>query len=427
MDIHAWLKEEKISADVYDTEMLLAGFLNEMERGLNGAESSLAMIPSYIGIRDELPASAAVAVIDAGGTNLRIGLARIGADGAVELTGLVKQEMPGRDRETGADEFYAVLADALVPVADQFESIGFCFSYPTAIQPDLDGRLLCWTKGIRIPDLVGTCVGAGLLQALADRGVHGKQVVVLNDTVAALLAGRAECSAASYIGFILGTGTNTAYLEKNGNISKLNPRRQTGAQVINVESGAFSRFERGAIEQALDARREDAGQHVFEKTLSGAYLGSLTLELLKALAEHRVFSPAGSAALAGIQELSTMHIDNLNAARGGETGELGTDAFTESDRAVMKTVFSALVNRAALFTAVNIAAAVIKCGEGHDPEHPVCINIDGSTYYKTSGLAEKVQTRLSRILDARGLHYRCVHVEDAPAAGAAMAAISAYA
>ena len=58
MDIHAWLKEEKISAEVYDAEMLLAGFLDEMEKGLNGADSSLAMLPSYIGISGELPASA---------------------------------------------------------------------------------------------------------------------------------------------------------------------------------------------------------------------------------------------------------------------------------------------------------------------------------------------------------------------------------
>ncbi|HEY5621113.1 MAG TPA: hypothetical protein VIR77_00790 [Pontiella sp.] len=424
MDIHAWLMEEKISAEVYDAEMLLAGFLDEMEKGLNGTDSSLAMLPSYIGISGELPASAHVAVIDAGGTNLRIGLARVEAGGAVELTGVVRQEMPGRDRETGADEFYAVLADALVPFADQFERIGFCFSYPTSIQPDLDGRLLSWTKGIRIPDLVGTCVGTGLLQALADRSVHGKKVVVLNDTVAALLAGRAECDAPSYVGFILGTGTNTAYLEQNGSIGKLNPRQSTGAQVINVESGAFSRFERGELEQALDARRDDAGQHVFEKTLSGAYLGALTLELLKALAEQQVFSPAGSTTLAGMQELSTMHIDNLTAGNGRETGVLGSDAFTDSDRTVMKTVFSALVDRASLFTAVNIAAAVIKCGEGHDPERPVCVNIDGSTYYKTTGMAEAVQARLSHILNARDLHYKCVHVEDAPAVGAAMAALS---
>jgi hexokinase len=93
---------------------------------------------------------------------------------------------------------------------------------------------------------------------------------------------------------------------------------------------------------------------------------------------------------------------------------------------VIRTVFRAVVDRAALLTAVNILAAVVKSGAGHDPAHPVCINIDGSTYYKTEGLADRVQNYLSEMLKNRNLHIRCIQVEDAPIVGAAIAGLTAF-
>jgi hexokinase len=148
--------------------------------------------------------------------------------------------------------------------------------------------------------------------------------------------------------------------------------------------------------------------------------------LLQALASENLFSPSGGAALAIMKDLCTIHIDNLVAGNGRDVGVLGTEVFTDLDREIMKTVFSAVVDRAALFTAVNISAAMIKCGDGQDPERPVCINIDGSTYYKTFQLADKTQAYLQEILDARGLNYRCIQVEDAPVVGAAIAGLTTF-
>ena len=83
----------------------------------------------------------------------------------------------------------------------------------------MDGRLLKWTKEMKAPEVIGRFIGKGLLEALG-RGGAGKSVVLLNDTVATLLAGKAADKKryGSYVGFILGTGTNIAYLEKNENI-----------------------------------------------------------------------------------------------------------------------------------------------------------------------------------------------------------------
>lgn len=429
MDIQAWLKKQMISADAYDSEELLCSFLDEMERGLSGEGSSLAMIPAYVGIQGELVAGKPVAVIDAGGTNLRICIARFDEAGEIQLSGFSKQPMPGRECEISGEAFHAVLADALEPLQADFEHIGFCFSYPATILPDFDGRLLHWTKEIKIPELIGSHIGAGLLQALADRGVSGRKTVVLNDTVAALLAGLAQgraFNAASYVGFILGTGTNTAYIEHNENIGKLDGYLSAGSQVINIESGGFSAFQRGPCDLQLDAHSENPGGHVFEKAISGAYMGTLTLELLQALTSEEVFSAAGGAALAIMKDLSTIHVDNLVSDNGRDLGVLGSEAFIDSDREIIKTVFKGVVDRAALLTAVNISAAVVKSGSGQDADRPICVNIDGSTYYKTYQLADKVQTYLKELLAARRLHIRCVQVDDAPVVGAAIAGLTAF-
>ncbi|VGO21556.1 hexokinase family protein [Pontiella sulfatireligans] len=429
MDIRAWLKGQKISAEAYDADTLLAHFLDEMEKGLNGEASSLAMIPAYVGTAGQVPAGKPVAVIDAGGTNLRICIARFNEQGKIELSNFTKQAMPGRDHEISIVEFYGVLVDALEPLRDEFENIGFCFSYPAAIMPDFDGRLLHWTKEIKIPELVGKHIGAGLIDALGERGIFEKRVVVLNDTVACLLAGLAQGQAfcaSSYVGFILGTGTNTAYVEQNENIGKLDGYLGAGSQVINVESGGFASFKRGALDLQLDEQSENPGGHIFEKTISGVYMGPITLELLQELASENVFSNAGGAALSIMKDLSTIHIDNLAADNGRDTGVLESEAFTDGDREIMKTVFTAVVDRAALLTAVNLLASVVKSGAGQDPEHPVCINIDGSTYYKTYQLADKVQAHLKTMLSERGLHIRCIQIEDAPVVGAAIAGLTTF-
>jgi hexokinase len=378
-----------------------------------------------LGIDGEVPANKSVAVIDAGGTNLRICLARFDEAGNMSLSHFSKQPMPGRDREASADEFYTVLADGLAPMKDQFDQIGFCFSYPAEILPNLDGRLLHWTKEIKIPELVGQAVGAGLLKKLEQRGISGKRVVLLNDTVAALLAGMAQgqrFGASSYVGFILGTGTNTAYVEQNAKIGKL-PDCSEGHQIINVESGGFSRFERGVFDEKLDAQSTNPGGHLFEKTISGAYMGSLALELFKALATEGAFSPEATYLILQKEQLSTVFIDNLIAENGRDLGWLADPSLTEKDRETMKTLFRVIVKRASLLAAVNIAAAVVKSGAGKEVDHPVCVNIDGSTYYKTFGMAEEVQKVLGGLLKKRGLHARSICVEDAPVAGAAIAGL----
>jgi len=97
---------------------------------------------------------------------------------------------------------------------------------------------------------------------------------------------------------------------------------------------------------------------------------------------------------------------------------------SDTDKDIIRLVYNSVVDRAALFTSVNIMVGVVKSGEGTDAAHPVCVNIDGSTYEKTYSLKEKVQERLEIMTKERGLHIKCISTDEAPIVGAAIAGMT---
>ena len=74
----------------------------------------------------------------------------------------------------------------------------------------------------------------------------------------------------------------------------------------------------------------------------------------------------------------------------------------------------------------HLAAFIIKTGGGTDPEAPVSVCIDGSTYYKTRVVSfpEIVTRELDAMLAARNISYALTVCPDcAPMVGAAVAAL----
>lgn len=158
----------------------------DMKRGLAGEKSSLPMIPTYIKFDGDIPKGKSVAVIDAGGTNFRCGLVTFNADG-YDISEVTKRKMPGIDKPSTWEEFIDFVAESIMPLMDKTELIGFCFSYNADITPEIDGLVKRIDKEVIITGSSGKLVGASLTAALEAKGVHGKRVFILNDTVAALL------------------------------------------------------------------------------------------------------------------------------------------------------------------------------------------------------------------------------------------------
>ena len=405
-----------------DIDETLESFFQEMDRGLTGESSSLKMIPTYIS--DEIvPAhNRKVIVIDAGGTNLRVALVSFDSNGFPVIEDLNKYSMPGIQQEISATQFFDTIGEYLAPFMNKSDRIGFCFSYPAEITENRDGRLIHWTKDIKVPELEGQLIGRGLLESLGESG-KDKKITILNDTIATLLAGRAQSSPenfSNFVGLILGTGTNMAYVEKNANISKLYTSNADGSQAINMESGGFSLAPSSDFDRQLDAATINPGDYLFEKMIAGLYRGKLVLLALQAAARENLFSAPYASKILAIAELEAVDADNF--LRNSTESPLLTDTITDVDYDCAAKIINAIYRRAAKLTAISIAAAVIRSASSGDKA--VCVNIDGSTYYKSIGFREMVEEFLSQILGTRKIAYKLIHVDNAPVIGAAIGGLA---
>jgi hexokinase len=405
-------------------------FLREMDKGLAGGKSSLAMLPTYIETRRAVPLNKPVIVMDAGGTNFRVATVTFRRRGEPEIADFKVYPMPGIASEVSSDNFFGTMAGYVSDIAGRSRNVGFCFSYPIEMLPSKDGRVLYFSKEIKAPEVVGRMIGEGLGQALHRLGVpQKKHFVLLNDTVATLLAGRAESSGRTfdtYIGFILGTGTNTSYVERNANILKAPDLDSSKSQIINVESGGFRKAPRGEIDEAFDAASVSPGVNVFEKMISGAYLGPLCLATAQVASGEGLFSTRVAGRLSGIA-MTTKDISSFlsQPEGGGNSLSKALGGAPEEDVTTMYCLVDALIERAAKLTAINLSAAALKSGKGHNPCRPVCIVAEGTTFYRLTSLRQKIEYYLKQYLvEQEHVHYEIVNVENATLIGAAIAGLT---
>lgn len=426
--ISEFLSTHNISADTIDLEALVQRFLSEMEKGLDGKkESSLQMIPTYTTVVDRLEAGKQVIVLDAGGTNLRSCLVSFSEDGDAIITDFRKTTMPGIKEEVSAQAFFSAIADEAERLIDKSDRIGFCFSYAAEILPNHDGVPIIFSKEIKAPEVIGKPVGAHLLAELARRGcdVTNKRVVVLNDTVATLLAGvsaKSEVPYSGFVGFILGTGTNTAYVEDHAKITKL--ALAEGRQIINVESGNFD-YCPGAVDRTFfDSTKHPHAYHL-EKMISGAYLGPLAATVIERAIEEGVLSEQFATRFRAFPPLTTMVMSNyLEMPFNEEYALVSCVKGSEADAQALWMIINAIIDRAAKLTAANLSATILKSGAGSDPRRPVLINADGTTFYKTEYLKRYTEFYIKQSLqDRHGRYCRFTQIADSPTIGAAIAAL----
>lgn len=406
-------------------------FLTEMERGLAGTAGSLAMIPTYIGVVDDIPVEKPIIVLDAGGTNLRVATIYFNRDGQPIIQNFQKHPMPGTCGEMTKNDFFCALAGALDPLINKASRIGFCFSYPTEMMPDKDGRLICLTKEIRVKDVAGELIGENLLLALKARGCkEEKKIILLNDTVATLLAGKAASRGRlfdSYLGFILGTGTNACYLEENAKISKLTGLAPMNSMIINVEWGSYNKGPRSQIDVELDQTFHDPGCYVFEKMIAGAYLGNLILAFLHKAGDEGIFSPGFTEEIKKVHVLDTKDLNDFLHYPPSAENPLTPciNAGSSPDRISVYWIIDGIIERAALLTAINLAALLLKTGKGFDPCRPISITVEGTTFFALKGMRGKIEYYLKKHLcDQMGLNYEFVSMEHASLIGAAIAGLT---
>jgi hexokinase len=429
--LDAFLGKNRLDARRIDLASATKAFVDELGRGLEGRASSLPMIPTYIETARELPRGERVIALDAGGTNLRVALVAFDASGKAVVEDLRRHSMPGVDAAIGRDEFFKALASFVAPLAGKASKIGFCFSYPAEILPDRDGRLIQFTKEIKAQGVEGQMIGAGLAGALSASGARSDaRIVLVNDTVTTLLMGKNAQPGRrfdSFVGVVCGTGFNVAYVESNAAIRKTPGLDLAASMVVNTESGSYARDTVGAVDDAFDAGTINPGRYRHEKTISGAYLGPLALLAARTAAGKGELGTEGARALAAVPALTSKDLNDFLLSPDDQGTPLGAACarLTGTAGGALYQVVDAVVERAAAHVAINIAAVVLKTGRGRDPRYPVCVTVDGTTFWQLRAFRSRVESFLRQVLAGdRARAWEITGVDDAPLLGAAIAALT---
>lgn len=420
----SFLEEHKIKSDEINIQDIVDKFTSEMNAGLAGKESSLRMIPTYIEADNKFLTGIPVATIDAGGTNFRAALVKFNKVGSLEISNEINAKMPGLDGEISKKEFFQTIAGYIRSNAEKSDRIGFCFSYPTEIYPDRDGKLLQFCKEVQAPEVIGELIGKNLLETL---GMEEKKIVLLNDTVATLLAGKSASSHRtydSYIGYILGTGTNTCYIENNSNILKLKGIDQSKSQIINIETGKFEKVTQTDLDVAFDSTTEIPGDYRFEKMVAGGYLGGLNLEVLKAAANEDVFSSDTQSNLLKLDELTSEDVNTFVSQPSSGKSPLHKCIKDSKDIEAATKIIECIIERASKLVAANIAAVILKTNKGKSSDSPILITIEGTTFNKMHNLKDHFEKYLGRYLSGeKKRYYEFTEVQQSSLVGAALAAL----
>ncbi|XP_047942473.1 hexokinase-1-like [Salvia hispanica] len=276
----------------------------EMHAGLaSEGGSKLKMLISFV---DNLPTGDEEGVfyaLDLGGSNFRVLRVELGGS----KRGVVHQEfaeasIPPALMSASSDALFDYIAEKLAEfVADEerlYEQpagkereLGFTFSFPVMQNSINSGTLIRWTKGFSINDTVGQDVVAELTKALKRKGVDMRVAALVNDTIGTLAGGRHSDPDVT-IAVILGTGSNAAYVERAQAIPKWHgPLPKSGEMAINMEWGNFrsSHLPLTEYDHAMDTDSLNPGEQMFEKLISGMYLGEILRRVLLRLAEEVSF------------------------------------------------------------------------------------------------------------------------------------------
>ena len=383
-------------------------FREKVEEGLNKNNSEIQCIPTFI-LPKATDVKGKALVLDLGGTNYRVAIVDFSTEKPIIYpnNGWKKDmsimKSPGYTRE----ELFKELADLIVEIKREEEMpIGYCFSYPTESIPGGDARLLRWTKGVDIREMMGQFVGKPLLDYLNEKNkIRFTGVKVLNDTIASLFAGLTDKSYDAYIGLIVGTGTNMATFIPSDKITKLDPECHVqGLIPVNLESGNFYPPFLTAVDDTVDATSDSLGKQRFEKAVSGMYLG----DILKAAFPLEEFEEKFDARkLTAIINYPDIHKD------------------------IYVQVAHWIYNRSAQLVAASLAGLIALLKSYNRDIHRVCLIAEGSLFWSESRkdknynilVMEKLQ-ELLRELELEDVEVHINSMDNANLIGTGIAALS---
>ncbi|XP_047448038.1 hexokinase-2 isoform X2 [Mugil cephalus] len=421
-------------------------FRREMDKGLcrdTNPTAAVKMLPTYVLSTPDGSEQGEFLALDLGGSNFRVLLVTVQADGEkkVEMEHQIYEISEHLMRGSGT-ELFDHIVDCLanfmekMGVKNKKLPLGFTFSFPCQ-QTKLDESvLISWTKGFRSSGVEGKDVVSLLRKAIKKRGDFDIDIVAMtNDTVGTMMTcgyDDRHCE----IGLIVGTGTNACYMEQMRNIELLDG--DEGRMCINTEWGAFG--DDGAlddlrtnIDREIDAGSLNPGKQLFEKMISGMYMGELVrLILVKMARDKLLFQGKTTPQLLTTGSFKTSYICTIDSDKdeeGVESAEkvlrsLGLDPSVE-DCIATERVCQIVSTRAAHLCAAALVAVLRQIRDNKAAERlRTTIGVDGSVYKNHSEFSRRLHKMVRRLVP--DCDVRFLQSQVGSGKGAAMVTAVAY-
>ncbi len=378
----------------------------KIENGLEADGTEIKCLPTYIhpkkdGIKGQ------ATVLDLGGTNFRAAV--VSVDEEPKITGVAEKDITEMKIEGFTKEnLFNSQAQIINELTLKENSpIGYCFSYPAKSLTDGDAELITWTKGVNIDGMVGQPVGKSLVEYLNKHTpVKFSKIAVVNDTITSLFAGLLNPGYDAYVGLIVGTGTNMATFFPSEYIPKIADLKDwSGETPVNLESGNFNPPHLTSFDALVDSNSNNKGYQLFEKAISGMYLG-------------RVFRAVFP------DDLLDADLDAADLSRMMNNPESYKPEYSE--------VAFQIYERSAKLVAASITGLILNLNSAYPSVQKVQVLAEGSLFWskvKTGNTAyvEIVNATLANLLAKLGMEQITVQIskmENANLIGAAMSVLS---
>lgn len=409
---------EQINSEFFVSNEYLDKLVNFFEKeardGLEkDTERGLPMIPSFVTQIPNGSEKGLFLAADLGGSNFRVCSVHLNGDRSHDLKQM-KWRVPNDTMKGTAASFWTYLAKCIQeflaqnhPEQSSFErdvssrlKMGFTFSFPIHQTALNRGTLIRWTKGFAIEDAVGTDVCESLQNAVQELNLPVDVVAIVNDTIGCLLARSYETGSSSQtlVGCILGTGTNAAYSEKIARIPKLKTYdsvpQSAKVMVVNTEWGSFDNDVRflpnTKYDQAIDLATPNPRFHMFEKRVSGMFLGEISRTVIEDLLNTgSIFASAKGTLKKDANILTPWSIDtsflSISAADASsdlssvkeELAKMGISNSSLEERQAVKDICHFVALRSARLVA-GIIAGLLKMTKAFEKFEVVDIGMDGA-------------------------------------------------
>jgi len=431
------LKQYEISREALEKIML--GFDEMFTQGTTEHDNTeLLMIPTYVNSIPTGKEEGNFFALDLGGTNFRVMLLKIHGgkiDSSSEVYPISQQLMTGT-----ADELFGYIAKCLGEFAikklggkPKLGSVGFTFSFPVKQTSLTSGNLERWTKGFDVEGVVDADISKLLMQQIEIRKeISVDSIALINDTTGTMMSCGFDDQEVM-IGLILGTGTNACYMEKLDTEEKrwgiVQDREYAEKQIIvNTEWGAFG-SKSGHLDSVktkedkeVDIHSLNPSQQIYEKMISGMYLGEIVrLCILSLIKEHVLFRGVASKEIQVKNSFLTQHVSEFCSGEAKDCVNIltavGYPDATLFECQVIQEVCSAVSLRAARLAAAGLTGIIRRLGR-----NSLTVAVDGSLFKKHPTFKRFMQQTLDELLPWTRVKLRLS--EDGSGRGAALVAAS---